>query len=215
MSKNLKKQKMKKEGVLSRCEENVVIEKKKKSRLKAEYTQTEDKSLLEIKPSSEMCKDLEGLPAEKQNELINEAFMKMMGTEQHDAAQYLLETALQALPKCSLKGSVANAVIQLIQNIAPKEPLEAMLCLQAVVLFVQGMNQLGKIDQSGQGAASSVRLLRLQQETTEKIERLRRKGQQSIVVQHVQVNDGGKAVVGNILPGGEGVEKEFQGGTPW
>ena len=31
---------------------------------------------------------------------------------------------------------------------------------------------------------------------------LRNKGQQTIQVQHVQVNDGGKAIVGNIKTGG-------------
>ena len=45
----------------------------------------------------------------------------------------------------------------------------------------------------------AIKLLRLHNETTEALARYRRKGEQKVVVQHVNVNDGGKAIVGNMI----------------
>jgi hypothetical protein len=45
----------------------------------------------------------------------------------------------------------------------------------------------------------AIKLLRLHNETTEALARYRRKGEQKVVVQHVNVNDDGKAIVGNMI----------------
>jgi hypothetical protein len=44
--------------------------------------------------------------------------------------------------------------------------------------------------------------LRLHNETVEALNRHRRKGTQNVVVQHINVSDGGKAVVGGVFEGG-------------
>ncbi len=44
-----------------------------------------------------------------------------------------------------------------------------------------------------------IKLLRLHNETTKAAARYRRKGEQKVVVQHVNVNDGGKAIIGNMI----------------
>lgn len=54
---------------------------------------------------------------------------------------------------------------------------------------------------------SAVRLLRLHNETVEALNRHRRGGTQNVVVQDVQVNNGGKAVVGGVLEEG-GVQQK-------
>lgn len=48
----------------------------------------------------------------------------------------------------------------------------------------------------------ATKLLRLHNETVEAINKYRRGGEQRVVVQHVQVNEGGKAIVGGVLNGG-------------
>ena len=45
----------------------------------------------------------------------------------------------------------------------------------------------------------AITLLRLHNETTEALTRYRRKGEQKVVVQYVNVNDGGKAIFGNLI----------------
>lgn len=50
----------------------------------------------------------------------------------------------------------------------------------------------------------AIKLLRLHNETIETLSRYRRKGEQKVIVQHVNVNDGGKAIVGGNLGIGGG-----------
>ena len=51
----------------------------------------------------------------------------------------------------------------------------------------------------------TAKLSRLYNETLETLMRYRRKGEQKVVVQHVQVNDGGKAIVTGDFQTGGGV----------
>jgi len=51
---------------------------------------------------------------------------------------------------------------------------------------------------------SAIKLLRLHNETIEALSRYRRGGEQKVVVQHVNVNNGGQAIVGNVEARGGG-----------
>ena len=53
----------------------------------------------------------------------------------------------------------------------------------------------------------SSKLTRLYNETLEALMRYRRKGEQKVIVQHVNVNDGGRAIVGNFDASGGGGER--------
>jgi len=48
---------------------------------------------------------------------------------------------------------------------------------------------------------NAIKLLRLHNETIEALGKYRRGGTQNVIVQHVRVNDGGKAIVGNMIAG--------------
>ena len=55
----------------------------------------------------------------------------------------------------------------------------------------------------------ATKLMRLHNETLEALNRYRRKGEQRITIQHVQVNDGGQAIVaGEMSRGGGDVHKK-------
>lgn len=103
-----------------------------------------------------------------------------------------------------------NIVNQVLADYEPKDSLEAKLCLQAHILYTKGMSYLRRAEQTDLLAhsefymKSAMKLLRLHNETVEALGKHRRGGTQKVVVQHVHINDGGKAVVGGVFEGGGG-----------
>jgi hypothetical protein len=99
-------------------------------------------------------------------------------------------------------------LIQAFAETKPKDLNEARLCLQASTLYSEGMgflakaNKEGVIDHAAFFMKSAIKLLRLHNETLEVMVKYRRGGEQKVVVQHVYVNDGGQAIVGNIETNG-------------
>lgn len=103
-----------------------------------------------------------------------------------------------------------NILLQSLADNGVKDPTEAKLFMQADTLFKQGMKYLARaedsdmIPQADFYMKNATKLLRLHNETVEAISRYRRGGEQKVTVQHVQVNDGGKAIVGGVFEGGGG-----------
>ena len=106
------------------------------------------------------------------------------------------------------KGDNYTAIISAMQALKPQDEIEGMLVSRLIALHFQSMKSL-----SCSGATQSeqevdiyinraTKLSRLYNETLEALMRYRRKGEQKVVVQHVNVNDGGKAIVGNFQAGG-------------
>ncbi len=101
-----------------------------------------------------------------------------------------------------------------MNDFQPKDVNEARLVTQAMALFQHGMDRLRKVGSSADLHCSesqtnmAIKLLRCHNETIEALNRYRRGGEQRVIVQHVNVNDGGKAIVGSILNGGGGNKKE-------
>ena len=97
-------------------------------------------------------------------------------------------------------------------NPKPKDELEGMLAAQMIAVQVTSMNMSSRImtkGQSREGITSYVnnmtKLMRTFTTQLEAFQKYRGKCNQTIQVQHVQVNDGGQAVVGNVQ-GGRGNE---------
>jgi hypothetical protein len=107
------------------------------------------------------------------------------------------------------EGGVATGILNTLQALKPQDEIEGMLITRLISLHYQSMRYLSRCnneDQTTQGidvnVNRSTKLSRLYNETLETLMRYRRKGMQQLVVQHVQVNDGGKAVVsGNMVAG--------------
>lgn len=101
-------------------------------------------------------------------------------------------------------------IVEALQELKPKDYVEGMLCTQLATLHIMGMqffNFAMKTDKrfhQDPDLNNAIKLMRLQHETLEALSRYRRKGEQKVLVQHVQVNDGGKAIVGNNLTAGGG-----------
>jgi len=60
-----------------------------------------------------------------------------------------------------------------------------------------------RYDTSNHYGNLAIKLLRLHNETIETLGRYRRGGEQKVTVQHVNVNEGGKAIIGNVSGVGE------------
>lgn len=109
-----------------------------------------------------------------------------------------------------------NGVVAMVQGIGPKDETEAMLAAQMVAIHNATMSaarSLKNCENLPQQDSASNMLTKLARTFTMQIETLksyRSTGEQSIRVQHVTVNDGGQAIVGNVQTRGGGTN-ESQG----
>lgn len=99
----------------------------------------------------------------------------------------------------------AEFIIPVMEELNPQNLIEGMLYSQLLSLHCLGMDYLKRAEQSkmlnqrDSAVNHAVKLLRLQHETIDTLIKHKRKGEQKIVVQHVNVSDGGQAIVGNVL----------------
>ncbi len=113
--------------------------------------------------------------------------------------------------------SNATAVHEALLAMAPADEHEGMLCSRLLVLHNQAMDFMRRSATTNHDASidlninRAIKLMRLHNETLEALNRYRRKGEQRITIQHVQVNDGGQAIVaGEMSRGGGDVHKKQQ-----
>lgn len=104
---------------------------------------------------------------------------------------------------------VSNSFMNNMVALKPQDEIEAMLLTQILSLQSLGMkcavragNAENSIVNVDRNVNNLTKLLRLQHETIETLNRYKRKGTQKVVVQHVNVNEGGRAIVGGVIEGG-------------
>ena len=109
-----------------------------------------------------------------------------------------------------------NGVLAMVQGIGPKDETEAMLAAQMVAIHNATMSaarSLKNCETTTQQDSAANMLTKLARTFTMQVETLkcyRSTGEQSIRVQHVTVNEGGQAIVGNVQTRGGG-RNENQG----
>jgi hypothetical protein len=97
-----------------------------------------------------------------------------------------------------------NAALAMIEAAAPKDEIEGALAVQMACTHTAAMAVLARLD-AGLGTeqrvaafgSTAARLMRAYATQVEVLRRLRNGGQQFVRVEHVYVNDGGQAVIGN------------------
>ncbi|MCK5516606.1 MAG: hypothetical protein KAI39_07010 [Desulfobulbaceae bacterium] len=104
-----------------------------------------------------------------------------------------------------------NQTLPIIRAIAPQDELEGMLAVQMVGIHTMSMEMMKRAMVSGQtveGVNYNVnRVTKLSRTFIAQMEALnkhRGKGKQKITVEHITVNEGGQAIVGNVEHGGGG-----------
>ena len=100
-----------------------------------------------------------------------------------------------------------ESALAFLSEFHPKDVTEGLLVSKIVALHFRGMYLLANAqgDISNECKAIYVnmatKLLRLENETIEALTRYRNRGAQKYVVQHVNVEGGGRAIVGAVWPG--------------
>jgi hypothetical protein len=98
-----------------------------------------------------------------------------------------------------------NAALAMIEAAAPKDEIEGALAVQMACTHTAAMAVLAKLDVAfateqrvaALGSAAA-RLMRAYATQVEVLRRLRNGGLQFVRVEHVHVNDGGQALIGNV-----------------
>ncbi len=112
-----------------------------------------------------------------------------------------------------------NFMLSVVKGIEPRDQLEAMLATQmaavhnSMMTFARRLAHVENIPQQDSASNAFNKLARTFTTQLEALKKYRSTGEQKVTVQHVQVNDGGQAIVGNVSTGG-GASSQKQDTTP-
>lgn len=112
------------------------------------------------------------------------------------------------------KEAETNYMLAMVRGIEPRDPLETMLAVQMAAihnLTMKYTRQLALVENIPQQDSAERALNKLARTFTTQIEALKRyrsTGEQKMTVQHVTVNDGGQAVIGQVTAGAGANKKE-------
>ena len=126
---------------------------------------------------------------------------------------------LDQIGNLTLKGTkcedqATNFVLGFVDTMHPQDPVEAMLLTQmaathqAAMMMTRRLNNADHIPQQDSAERALNKLLRTYTSQMEALRKYRNGGKQTVTVQHVSVQDGGQAIVGNVGTGGSGHEKK-------
>jgi len=107
-----------------------------------------------------------------------------------------------------------NFMLSVVKGAEPRDQFEAMLAAQMAAVHTQTMSsacRLANVDTIQQQDSAERAFNKLARTFTMQIEafkRYRTGGQQKVTVEHVTVNAGGQAIVGNVAHGGRGGGKK-------
>ncbi len=139
-----------------------------------------------------------------------EAIVEALGTTDWVLAQRLINQVYESLwlpdgLSDHEKSERLQAAVTILRGIKPEGELEGMLATQMVATHTAAMECLRRsmiLEQSIQGRESNLRhaakLLSVFAKQLEALNRNRGKGQQKVTVEHVHVQSGGQAIVGNV-----------------
>jgi hypothetical protein len=136
---------------------------------------------------------------------------KALGTVSPDfvrASLLQLQGAARS-PYGTISETAINAALAMIEAVAPMDELEGALAVQMACTHTAAMAVLAQMD-SGFGTerriaafgSTAARLMKAYAMQMEVLRRLRTGGQQLVRVEHVHVNDGGHAAIGNVITTG-------------
>ena len=112
-----------------------------------------------------------------------------------------------------------NFMLSVVADIEPRDQLEAMLATQmaavhmATMTFAQRLARVENIPQQDSAEKAFNKLARTFATQMEALKKYRTGGQQKMTVEHVTVNEGGQAIVGNVSQG-DGGQKKKSRATP-
>jgi len=133
------------------------------------------------------------------------------GTNDEDFLNLLINQIRTAITPQKTENALLliNGALAMYQGIKPKDEIECLLVAQMIATHCIAMEKLKLAmlkEQTFEGVNANInhvtKLTRTFVAQVEALKRYRTGGKQTIQVQHVNVNEGGQAVVGNIKGGG-------------
>ncbi len=136
-------------------------------------------------------------------------FMDALGTRDGDFLGGLLEQLVNAGTQGQEPDEAGvNFMLSVVKGVEPKDQVEAMLAAQmaavhmATMRFARRLANVDNIPQQDSAERAFNKLARTFAAQMEALKRYRTGGQQRVTVEHVTVNEGGQAIVGNVVLGG-------------
>ena len=144
--------------------------------------------------------------------------LRAFGTSSDDLQQHFINQLTAIFKGCSSTTNpdmekvitACNMAITILDEIRPRDIIEGMLITQMIGVHNLAMDTLYRAmhaDQTFAGKEANVyqatKMLRTFTSQMDSLKNYRRKGQQKVTVEHVNVNQGGQAIVGSVTKGGE------------
>jgi hypothetical protein len=139
------------------------------------------------------------------------ALMHAIGTTDLSFYSGLIRQLADASKGEQLSESGTNFMLSVIKGIEPRDQVEAMLAAQmaavhmASMTFARRLAHVDNIPQQDSASNAFNKLARTFAAQMSALKDYRSRGEQRMVVQHVNVADGGQAIVGNVNAPAEGV----------
>jgi hypothetical protein len=137
--------------------------------------------------------------------------MDALGTRDFDFLKGLLMQLADAGSKGGkVDGRTLNFMLSVVKGVEPRDQVEAMLAAQmaavhtATMTFAGRLAHVGTIPQQESAERALNKLSRTFAAQVEALKRYRTGGEQKVTVEHVTVNEGGQAIVGNVAHRGGG-----------
>ena len=170
-----------------------------------ERTQTDDALST---PKVSIGEDGQMMPVLAEGEYIDDwrkRLPALFGVQDELLALDLLSRTLSGALRTGAAEEVRmNSMIAAINEMNPRDSLEAMLASQLVCVYQQNMGILARATEVSSPDLRqlylnlSIKLIRSFTALTGCLRKYRQKGEQKMTVEHVHVHDGGQAIVGNV-----------------
>ena len=158
----------------------------------------------EIKPAKRQAPRIK-MKNGKEMIIAREDMMRGLGTN----SQEFMDGVLRQMANAVSQGKDAdeeaiNFGLAVIAGVNPKDELETMLAMQMVAIhlttmtFTRRLAHVETLDQQHGSERALNKLARTFAMQMEALKRYRTGGEQKVVVQHVNVNQGGQAIVGAV-----------------
>jgi hypothetical protein len=194
----------------------------KKDRKKKKATPANFKNRGEKKPSkndSLKCdpKNRQLALKEKDNRPDTDIMSKVFGTKDEGLQNYLMDQLVHTFNGyASVNGCDKTKTVEflkkaliILHGIQPQDEVEGLLAVQMVGVHNMAMETMSRAMLRGQtfegkdiNIKQATKMLRTFIAQIEALKRYRTGGQQKMVIEHVHVNEGGQAIVGQVNEGG-------------
>lgn len=177
-----------------------------KRALKRLIEKTECQPPVVKKVDEETCRIVFDFNDREEELIVLGKLMEAFGTANIGVSYSLMTQLVNALSPDGLADTkVCNNALAMAYNIRPRDEIEGMLISQMIAthqLSMDNLRQAGKSEMPSESRSmftnSSTKLSRTYIAQMEALQRYRGKGEQKMTVEHVHINAGGQAIIGNV-----------------